>query len=245
MKRSCADLKLQEMIFDFAGERLYLCQSSVDCTWSTKGDWMFRLWRSCATSDWWWNFFLNIFTGDEMWGLWIWDWKNGNHYCGRGLIHCIPNNTDVPESETSVDCVFDYRSAVPHEYLPVGHMVNLVYYLEVLRHASDMVWRKWLEMWTQEPCTLPWQWLAHTVSRVFDKAFDSCLSTTSLFTWHIPPRPSFLLLKIQQRKLLWIWQMNWERFDIHTLNNASRSEEWEWYITAQTNYFEEVSVTKL
>jgi hypothetical protein len=65
--------------------------------------------------------------------------KNDSHYCGRGLIHCIQKNTDVPESETSVDCVFDYHSVVHHKFLPVGYMVNVAYYLEVLRNASDMV----------------------------------------------------------------------------------------------------------
>jgi hypothetical protein len=50
------------------------------------------------------------------------------------------------ESENSIDSYFNYHSIVPHEFIPAGQTVNQAYYLEVLRHAKDVVQRMCLEI---------------------------------------------------------------------------------------------------
>jgi hypothetical protein len=41
---------------------------------------------------------------------------------------------------------FDYRGIVHHNYAPEGQTVNKEYYLEVIRHLRDAVWRKRLDL---------------------------------------------------------------------------------------------------
>ena len=43
--------------------------------------------------------------------------------------------------------VFDFRGVVHHEYAPEGHIITKEYYLEVLRHFRDAVWREGPDLW--------------------------------------------------------------------------------------------------
>jgi hypothetical protein len=42
---------------------------------------------------------------------------------------------------------FDYRRIVHHSYAPEGQTINKKYYLKVIRHLRDAVWRKRPDLW--------------------------------------------------------------------------------------------------
>jgi hypothetical protein len=42
---------------------------------------------------------------------------------------------------------FDYWGIVHHSYAPEGHTINKEYYLEVICHLDDAVWRKRPDLW--------------------------------------------------------------------------------------------------
>jgi hypothetical protein len=57
---------------------------------------------------------------------------------------CLNNTSKV---KVLLTVFFDYRGIVHHSYAPEGQTVNKEYYLEVIRHLRDGVWRKRPDLW--------------------------------------------------------------------------------------------------
>jgi hypothetical protein len=83
---------------------------------------------------------------------------------------------------------FNYCAIVHLEFISAGQMLNLAYYLKVLRHVRNAVRRKQPEKWTAGMLLQHNNASGHAalLKRVLDKAFSSYYSTTSLLTCPIP-----------------------------------------------------------
>jgi hypothetical protein len=51
-------------------------------------------------------------------------------------------STTGAEQSQGAAVFFDCRGIVHHSYTPAGQTINKEYYLEVIRHFHDAVWRK-------------------------------------------------------------------------------------------------------
>jgi hypothetical protein len=90
-----------------------------------------------------------VITGDETW-VYRYDLEMKVQ-----SLQCKHSSTPRPKKAQQVrskvkvllTVFFDYRGIVHHSYAPEVQTINKEYYLEVIRHFRDAVWRKILDVW--------------------------------------------------------------------------------------------------
>jgi hypothetical protein len=101
----------------------------------------------CANGDL--EFLKTVITGDEMW---VYGYDSETKVQSPQWKHSSfprPKKAQWVRSKVKVllTVFFDYRGIVHHTYAPEGQTINKEYYLEVIRHLGDAVWRKRPDLW--------------------------------------------------------------------------------------------------
>ena len=69
------------------------------------------------------------------------------HMCLTGYVNLKKGRQVWSKTKVMLLTFFDSEGIIHHEYAPDGQTINKEFYLEVLRHLSESVRRKWREKW--------------------------------------------------------------------------------------------------
>jgi hypothetical protein len=83
-------------------------------------------------------------------GVWIWP-RNEGAVITVEAFFIPPRHKNAQQVQSKVKVLltvfFDYHGIVHHSYAPQGQTINKEYYLEVIHHLRDAVWRKRPDLW--------------------------------------------------------------------------------------------------